>query len=160
VMNQGRIEQDGSPEEVYYQPATPFVAQFLGFTNLLFGQVRADNQVETALGIWPIPAASQYPPGTAVIVLIRPEAASLDSNSGIAIEGELIASLFRGRFYQITVSVAGQLLTFELSEAMPYQLEHPQAGKSTLNLTKIVAPLDRTINLWLDPAAITLFAVE
>lgn len=35
VMNQGRIEQVGSPEEVYYRPRTKFVAQFLGTTNLI-----------------------------------------------------------------------------------------------------------------------------
>ena len=35
VMNQGRIEQVGTPEEIYMQPATPFVSQFVGETNLL-----------------------------------------------------------------------------------------------------------------------------
>jgi hypothetical protein len=57
------------------------------------------------------------------------------------IEGELIASLFRGRFYQIMVGAAGQSLTFEMP---PNSL--PALGS-------IVA-------LWLDPAAILLFAEE
>jgi sulfate/thiosulfate transport system ATP-binding protein len=35
VMNQGRIEQEGSPDEVYDRPATPFVLQFLGDVNLV-----------------------------------------------------------------------------------------------------------------------------
>jgi sulfate transport system ATP-binding protein len=38
VMNQGRIEQDGAPDEVYDQPATPFVLQFLGDVNLFHGR--------------------------------------------------------------------------------------------------------------------------
>ncbi len=38
VMNQGRIEQDGSPDEVYDRPATPFVLQFLGDVNLFHGR--------------------------------------------------------------------------------------------------------------------------
>jgi len=38
VMNQGRIEQDGSPDEVYDHPATPFVLQFLGDVNLFHGR--------------------------------------------------------------------------------------------------------------------------
>ena len=138
VMNRGRVEQDGSPEQLYYQPATPFVAQFLGFTNLLPGVCRPDGQVETALGVWPIPAARQYPPGTIVTLLIRPEAASLEPGGEITIEGELIASLFRGRFYQMTVSVAGQSLIFEM-------------------LPTSLPPVGSAVNLWLDPAAIILF---
>jgi spermidine/putrescine transport system ATP-binding protein len=37
VMNKGRVEQDGTPEELYFQPASRFVAEFLGETNLLEG---------------------------------------------------------------------------------------------------------------------------
>lgn len=40
VMNHGKVEQDGSPEEVYDQPANPFVYQFLGKTNLFHARVR------------------------------------------------------------------------------------------------------------------------
>jgi sulfate transport system ATP-binding protein len=38
VMNHGRIEQDGPPDEVYDHPATPFVLQFLGDVNLFHGR--------------------------------------------------------------------------------------------------------------------------
>ncbi|MBE7550187.1 MAG: ABC transporter ATP-binding protein [Anaerolineales bacterium] len=137
VMNRGRIEQDGPPEQLYYHPATPFVAQFLGFTNLLPGVCQPGGRVETALGVWSLPA-EQYPPGTPVTVLIRPEAASLEPVSDIALEGDLVASLFRGRFYQMTLSVAGQILTFEM----------PRTPLSSA---------DNQITLWLDPAAISLF---
>ncbi len=138
VMNQGRIEQDGPPEQIYYQPATPFVAQFLGFANLLPGVYQSGGQVETALGVWMIPVASQYPAGTPITLLIRPEAASLEPVGAISIEGELITSLFRGRFYQITLLVADHELTFEMA---PTSL--PPSGSS--------------VKLWLDPAKMTLF---
>ena len=39
IMNQGRIEQDGSPDQVYDHPATPFVLQFLGDVNLFHGRL-------------------------------------------------------------------------------------------------------------------------
>jgi sulfate transport system ATP-binding protein len=39
VMNEGRIEQQGSPDEVYDNPATPFVLQFLGDVNLFHGRL-------------------------------------------------------------------------------------------------------------------------
>jgi ABC-type Fe3+/spermidine/putrescine transport system ATPase subunit len=139
VMNRGRIEQDGPPEQLYYHPATPFVAQFLGFTNLLAGVCRAEGQIETVLGVWPVPAAEQLAPGTAVTILVRPEAASLEpSSKNIKVEGDLVSALFRGRFYQITLAVAGQTLTFEMP---PVSL--PPAG--------------RKVTLWLTPAAFSLF---
>ncbi len=43
VMNRGRIEQIGSPEEVYNQPATPFVYNFLGNVNLFHGRLEGDK---------------------------------------------------------------------------------------------------------------------
>jgi ABC-type Fe3+/spermidine/putrescine transport system ATPase subunit len=138
VMNQGRIEQHGSPEDIYYHPATLFVAQFLGFTNLLPGEVQAIDRVETPLGLWSIPAAPHYALGTSVTLLVRPEAASPEPVSGISIEGELIASLFRGRFYQIVVQVASHELTFELP---PTDLP----------------PVGSQVKLWLDTAKISLF---
>jgi ABC-type Fe3+/spermidine/putrescine transport system ATPase subunit len=141
VMNRGRIEQDGPPEQLYYQPATPFVAQFLGFTNLLPGACRPNGQIETTLGVWLIPAARQQPVETAVTVLIRPEAASLEPNGEITIEGKLIASLFRGRFYQITLAVADQFLTFEMPPTS-------------------LPPVGSLVKLWLNPAAVMLFAED
>jgi ABC-type Fe3+/spermidine/putrescine transport system ATPase subunit len=141
VMNRGHIEQDGPPEQLYFEPTTPFVAQFLGLTNLISGVCRPNSRVETALGVWSIPAASEYPPGTSVIVLIRPEAASLEPGNEITLEGELIASLFRGRFYQITLMAAGQPLTFEMPP------------------TPLPAPGSK-ITVWLDPMEMTLFTAD
>lgn len=40
VMNNGRVEQDGTPEDLYFHPKTRFVAEFIGETNMLAGEVR------------------------------------------------------------------------------------------------------------------------
>lgn len=40
IMNQGKIEQIGSPQEIYTQPRTPFVADFMGFENIFEGQIQ------------------------------------------------------------------------------------------------------------------------
>src|SRR6056297_3853853 len=40
VMNKGRVEQDGTPEDLYFRPANRFVAEFIGETNLLSGLMR------------------------------------------------------------------------------------------------------------------------
>jgi ABC-type Fe3+/spermidine/putrescine transport system ATPase subunit len=137
VMNQGQIEQEASPEQLYHQPATPFVAQFLGFTNLLEATCLANNYIETTLGIWPAPGKPGLP-GEKVIALIRPEAASLAPfEQAVALDGELVHALFRGRFYQITIATAGLQLTFELS------------------LTQL-PPIGSRMTLWLDPVRILL----
>jgi ABC-type Fe3+/spermidine/putrescine transport system ATPase subunit len=138
VMSQGQIEQDASPEYLYRHPDTPFVAQFLGFTNLFEATCRPDGQLETPLGVWPV-ATDCHSAGETVTVLVRPEAASLESNKGIPVEGELAATLFRGRFYQLTLAAGGQQLTFEL----------PWAN---------LPPIGSKITLWLDPDAISVLA--
>jgi sulfate transport system ATP-binding protein len=45
VMNRGRIEQEGTPDELFHRPATPFVAEFLGQVNLLRGRVDESRAV-------------------------------------------------------------------------------------------------------------------
>jgi len=42
-MNSGRIEQDGTPEELYFHPANRFVAEFIGETNLITGEVKGNE---------------------------------------------------------------------------------------------------------------------
>lgn len=49
VMNAGRVEQDGTPEDLYFHPANRFVAEFVGETNLLSGEVRARDGDEVVL---------------------------------------------------------------------------------------------------------------
>ena len=50
VMNKGRIEQDGPPDEVYDRPATPFVLQFLGDVNLFHGRFGRPSEASSATG--------------------------------------------------------------------------------------------------------------
>ncbi len=80
VMNMGRIEQIGSPSEIYEHPQTAFVADFIGDTNLFQGQVESSDrgllQVLTAQGLkfWVKPSASwTESPANEVVVSVRPE---------------------------------------------------------------------------------------
>ena len=43
VMHKGRVEQDGTPEDLYYRPSNRFVAEFIGETNFLSGKVISLN---------------------------------------------------------------------------------------------------------------------
>lgn len=80
VMNQGRLEQIGSPSDIYDYPQTPFVADFIGDTNLLAGHLDtvdpASLRVTTQSGlqVWVKPGASPAMlTGAPVVVSIRPE---------------------------------------------------------------------------------------
>jgi spermidine/putrescine transport system ATP-binding protein len=78
VMNQGRILQLGSPEEIYERPASVFVADFIGQTNLLRGTV---ERVEGRTATLVLPDGTRVragcpwavSPGTAATVTVRPE---------------------------------------------------------------------------------------
>jgi iron(III) transport system ATP-binding protein len=72
LMNAGRIEQIGTPWQIYNEPATPFVADFMGVSNLLSGVVRAQDEV--ACDQFALHCKTQdHPFGTKVQLLLRPE---------------------------------------------------------------------------------------
>jgi iron(III) transport system ATP-binding protein len=72
LMNAGRIEQVGTPWQIYNEPATPFVADFMGVSNLIQGVVSAQNEV--ACDQFALRCSTQdYPVGTKVQLLLRPE---------------------------------------------------------------------------------------
>jgi spermidine/putrescine ABC transporter ATP-binding subunit len=83
VMSNGRIEQIGSPREIYERPANPFVADFIGNSNLLDAavtSVAADATVirtDQGLTLRAAPAARK--PGDRVVAMIRPELIRLTS---------------------------------------------------------------------------------
>ncbi len=137
VLQQGQIEQIATPEQLYHQPATPLVAQFLGFTNIVEAVCLSANTLETPFGIWHLPAGNGLI-GHKLKLLIRPEAASLEARSDMGLSGQVVSTLFRGRFYQLALATNGQILTFELGLAEP-------------------PPLGSQITLWLEPTAIMLF---
>lgn len=79
VMRDGRIEQVGTPDELYRSPRTPWVAGFVGEANLVHGAPVGDGlHVDTALGRIPV-AGNPVEGGAATVdVLVRPEQIRLD----------------------------------------------------------------------------------
>ena len=81
VMNQGRFEQLGTPQELYYSPASAFVAGFVGANNRIAGKAlaREGALVELESAGWVVRARSLggIVPGSPVVAFVRPEAASL-----------------------------------------------------------------------------------
>jgi iron(III) transport system ATP-binding protein len=97
LMRAGRILQVGSPEEIYYAPATRWAAEFVGAANFLPGKV-VDGRVETAAGWFSAPSRNG---DELVDVLVRPELLELEPDPfGGA---EVVAREFRGHdvFYRV-----------------------------------------------------------
>ncbi|MFA7752279.1 ABC transporter ATP-binding protein [Streptomyces sp. NRRL B-2790] len=73
VMNEGRIEQCGTPEDVYEHPATRFVASFMGTSNLMTGTYRSGEVALDQGPALPVGSRTGIADGTAVSVSVRPE---------------------------------------------------------------------------------------
>jgi len=87
VMNQGRFEQLGTPQALYYQPQTPFVAGFVGANNRIVGRVESvDGDIATVATEqgWRIRARRHGLPaaGDAVEAFVRPESCMLGRQAG------------------------------------------------------------------------------
>jgi iron(III) transport system ATP-binding protein len=90
VMDHGTLEQVGTPEQIYHQPASRFVADFVGHSNFPPVKVRADGKVE--LAGQEIPVLGAYPAGNARL-FCRPEDIQVGSHSGAARLMAMVESL-------------------------------------------------------------------
>jgi spermidine/putrescine ABC transporter ATP-binding subunit len=90
VMRAGRVEQVGTPREVYETPATVFVAGFMGNTNLLSGLSRGGAGVECG-GLTISTADGDAPAGAPVTIAVRPERVRLDEAARL--DNELTATV-------------------------------------------------------------------
>lgn len=105
VMNNGRIEQIGRPEEVYYKPRTKFVAQFLGRTNLFRAEPGGGSEVMTQLGTMQLNAKASG----SVLCSIRPEHLTLEKPTDQAKEeiGTILSREFKGHDITYHVELKG-----------------------------------------------------
>ena len=105
VMNRGRIEQVGTPEDLYDRPATPFVADFIGTTNLLSGTVAALQAGESVIrldsGDTCIAGAENCVPGQSIQFSVRPESITLEKEDSTATLREVQRTRLRGSVEQV-----------------------------------------------------------
>jgi ABC-type Fe3+/spermidine/putrescine transport system ATPase subunit len=148
IMKFGELEQVGTPEDVYYHPATPFVRDFLGKTFLLTGKVAALSDQHVRVEVQGVGASAlmlqrenvissqkDFPAvGKAAMVAIRPEKIALSEGArgaeGNFVEGTLHASQFLGDRYEYTVTLGSETRVIVSPEAR--QLK--QGGKVCLEL--------------------------
>lgn len=85
VMHEGQLLQVGTAEQLYEQPASRFVAEFIGQTNLLDATVADDNMIVLANGSRLL-APNPHPPGTKVAMSLRPEAIEIGERDRVPTE--------------------------------------------------------------------------
>jgi len=147
VMNVGRVEQVGTPEEIYERPGTAFVADFVGGTNLLLafisdaGDGRARARID-GQGTIDVAVEASLPVGAAVTLMVKPERIRLRPHDGTstALTGELAAVSYGGSGYSYSVDIGAQ------------RIEVRQAGPALVNGHRI-APGQR-VAIEIDPDAV------
>jgi len=133
VMNQGRFEQLGTPQELYYQPRTPFVAGFVGANNRVQGHaISVDNGMVTLRGGNGLAlralASGTVRTGDAVQAFVRPEVASLSREPSV-FESQGLPH-FAGRVDSILFDGANSaVLLREHGSNFEFRIALPQTGQ-------------------------------
>ena len=128
VMNQGQIEQIGTPREIYFRPRTKFVAGFFGDNNLIPGTIAGDTVIETPLGPWPVANGPALTRGRKVLVALRPESLRLVSGP-VNIEGIVEDKMFGGALTKLSFrSKAFPALKLDIRVSGQGQAEMPEIG--------------------------------
>ncbi|MFO1330123.1 MAG: ABC transporter ATP-binding protein [Rubrivivax sp.] len=138
VLDQGVLQQAGTPAELYDAPVNRFVAGFVGTMNLLPARVRSRSDVDLHLdvdgiGEWRLPLGAASPAGDRLELGFRPHAARLDAAPGAALRlsGTVSAREFLGEFTRYHLRVGPHALAVD----EPHRAGHPpHAVGDTLEL--------------------------
>jgi len=156
VMNQGKFEQVGTPQQLYYEPQTPFVAGFVGANNRMAGratEVKGDQiSVTTAKGlVIPARAIGKLGQGDAVEAFVRPEVARLAHDAAVLTDAGLPcysakveSLLFDGANSAVLLQEAGTQTEFRIALPQTGEFAHLSVGQ--------------TVTFGFDPQRVVCFA--
>jgi len=141
VMNQGKFEQVGTPQQLYYEPQTPFLAGFVGANNRMAGRataVKGDQvSVTTAKGlVIPARAIGKLTQGDAVEAFVRPEVARLAHDAAVLTDAGLPSYsarveslLFDGANSAVLLQEAGTQTEFRIALPQTGEFAHLSVGQ-------------------------------
>lgn len=124
VMNGGRVEQAGPPADVFHRPASAFVAEFLGNSNVLMGRVPAAGVLEVAGQLVAMDGGVPAVHGPVVVVIrsgdlvLKPPGVPA-VNGEVALDGMVEDALFYGSLYRHTVAAGGETLLVDAPAPYP-----------------------------------------
>ena len=106
VMNEGKIQQIGSPTDIYNEPKNAFVADFIGESNIVDGVMLADYSVKLDGRTFEC-LDKGFLKNEPVDVVIRPEDVDIVPVEKGMLEGEVTSITFKGDYYEMIVDVCG-----------------------------------------------------
>ncbi len=116
VISSGRVEQIGSVDEIYYQPATRFVATFIGETNIVEAEIIGKDadlvRCRIAGGLELQVKADAIRPSDGLLLSLRPEKIRLHRTTSPGpnvFSGRILSEVFKGAVDDLTIAVAGGL---------------------------------------------------
>lgn len=111
VMNRGRIEQQGSPRELYSRPRNRFVADFIGKANFLPAQITGPGQALVAGKVLAVPELEAGRNSKEIVLSVRPESLALspatEGTTEGTFRGKLARTTFLGNLVEYEVTVDG-----------------------------------------------------
>jgi spermidine/putrescine transport system ATP-binding protein len=141
VMNGGRIEQIGDPEQVYDRPTTTFVAGFIGVSNLMPGTVLktgAKGEVELDSGVTVGTDVNGFAIGDRCHAVVRPEKLTIcaGGRGEPSVEGLVESSLYLGTSTQLIVQLPGEVrMTVLVPNADEAQRQQLPGGGAKVKLS-------------------------
>ena len=116
VMSQGRVEQLGSPTEVYRNPTTAFVARFVGSMNEFDAEVSGASEVTVAGQRVGAPGAAAAAVGSRVRMLVRPEDLSVGGQPGEFLgTAKVLGTLFQGATSEVSLTLGSPPVTLRVT---------------------------------------------
>ena len=103
VMNDGVIQQIGTPTDIYNEPKNSFVADFIGESNIFSGTIVGDKKVKFINHTFD--CVDEFPRNEKVDVVVRPEDVFLMDVGKGQVNGKIISSIFKGVHYEMVMSV-------------------------------------------------------
>jgi iron(III) transport system ATP-binding protein len=135
VMNRGRIQQTGTPRDIYERPANQFVADFIGTTNFLRATVKGPDsaagryRVDSEVGELSARAVDPLEPGMKVVISVRPEDIQLSETRAATganlLEGTVDTKVFLGESVDFQVKVKERALLARAHPSLGTRVGHP-----------------------------------
>jgi len=124
IMNDGKIQQIGTPQEIYAYPNNYFVADFIGKANFLTGKVHKillskEVEIEVKGYIFKIALYNKsFKEGDKILLLVRPEAVDLKPKTSQSITGIIQQIIYLGSHLVYEIKVDDNILTVEISNPL------------------------------------------
>jgi ABC-type Fe3+/spermidine/putrescine transport system ATPase subunit len=140
LMKDGRVQQVGTPEEIYHRPGNVFVADFMGTSNLLRGTVTAGGKSVLVAGAR---VAYDGEPGDNVTVVFKADEAQIaadasTSDQTVIFEGQLDESFFIGSVYRHYVNVNGELILVDSPDKVSGTNVHIHVPRDKIQIYKSI----------------------